>query len=193
MPDYPFWDFEIFKHDFDDEPPLRLKLWYPLRRFLGKLNPLPHYREIKYFFQRGRRGWADCDTWDLHDYLAGWLPAALRYYKIHGHGYPNGLSPDCDQLRFDFAGSDESGENKWNAILNKMIAAFEASERISEGLYEEELGAFWHGKDPGVSAESWKVRVRERMGKERELIRRDQAIFEEGAKLFVEWFSNLWD
>jgi len=27
------------------------------------------FKEIKWFWQRGKRGWADCDVWGFQDYL----------------------------------------------------------------------------------------------------------------------------
>lgn len=45
-------------------------------------------RDIKHFIQRGRRGWADSDSWDLHSYIARTLGPALIHMSENLHGYP---------------------------------------------------------------------------------------------------------
>jgi hypothetical protein len=75
------------------------------------------WRRSKWFLQRGWRGYADCDTWDLHGYLTGWLPGALTRLKYDNRfGYPVGFKCRCE----------------WEATLSKMISAFEANKRIIE-------------------------------------------------------------
>lgn len=74
-------------------------------------------REIKYFIQRGKRGYSDEDIWNLDSYLMEWLPKALRQLAEHHIGYPTGLS-----------------EKKWISILNKMADGFDA-ERVNDNLY----------------------------------------------------------
>jgi hypothetical protein len=195
MPDYLFWDFKIFKHNIDD-PSLLQKMWHPSRRFLKRLNPFPYWRKVRNFIQRGRRGWADCDTWDLEAYLSGWLPAALSHYKEHLHGFPANLYSDGSQLSFGFMRQEaacDTGFIRWKSILDKMIAAFDAAERIQDGMYDKELGKFWWYEAPGASAYAKALHTRLRLAKERELACRDQAIFDEGAGLFIKWFFNIWD
>ena len=86
------------------------------------LNPLRYYQAAKYFWQRGTRGYADCDIWSLDMYLSEWLPSALE--RIKGSGHPGNLTT-----------------KKWNNILDKMALGFRASYRISnmDCTVEEEL------------------------------------------------------
>ena len=55
------------------------KIYYPIWRKVIWIFDIP--REIKYFFQRGIRGYSDRDIWALDDYLCSWLPKALRQMK----------------------------------------------------------------------------------------------------------------
>ena len=43
-------------------------------------------RNIKWFIQRGRRGYADCDTWNLDVHLAEVIVGALSELKEYYHG-----------------------------------------------------------------------------------------------------------
>ncbi len=40
------------------------------------------------FAQRGRRGWADRDTWDLDSYLSEVIAGSLRHRADSAHGWP---------------------------------------------------------------------------------------------------------
>jgi len=66
------------------------------------------FREIKWFIQRGKRGYADSDLWSLDYYLSGWLPDALRELKKIQNGYPASLT-----------------RKEWDKILDEMIEGFE--------------------------------------------------------------------
>lgn len=146
-------------------------------------HPVQMWDAARWFVQRGRRGWADCDTWSLDYYLSGWMPAALRHLKETKHGVPCGMfeglpTADGDPWRH----SDEAfkaAEARWDAVMDKMIAAFEADRRVQEGLYEEELGPY--ESSPARSARA------------RELEARDEAVFKEGMALLVEHWRSLWD
>ena len=63
--------------------------------------------DIKSFFQRGIRGYADSDVWGLYDYLLDIFIGSLTHLKENLHGYPGDLT-----------------EEKWNEILQKMIDGF---------------------------------------------------------------------
>ena len=45
------------------------------------------------FFQRGRRGYADQDLWNLDSYLLRWLPDAIRQFRLTSPGHPMELTP----------------------------------------------------------------------------------------------------
>ena len=74
-------------------------------------------KKIKWFIQRGKRGYSDQDVWSLDSYLMEWLPKALRQLAKNHIGYPIGLS-----------------DKEWISILNKMADGFDA-ERINDNLY----------------------------------------------------------
>lgn len=45
-----------------------------------------HLKKIHWFFQRGARGWADCDTWSFDLYLSKVIPNALKFILKWKHG-----------------------------------------------------------------------------------------------------------
>jgi hypothetical protein len=58
---------------------LERRLIYQPHWWLEDHGPRAQYHNVRAFCQRGRRGWADEDAWNLDDYFARWLPGALRY------------------------------------------------------------------------------------------------------------------
>lgn len=84
------------------------KLVYKLARFWNKLTDVPN--EIKWFFQRGIRGYADCDMWSIDYYISRWLPKALMDLRKSKIGHP-AIVKDL---------------KTWRKILKEMAAGFEA-------------------------------------------------------------------
>ena len=102
------------------------------------------FHKIKWFIQRGTRGYADCDVWDLDAYLCSWLPQAIRQLRDTGWSYP----------------IKETNE-KWKLILSEMADGFEAHYKLTQ-LCDENY---------------------------QEL----ETKFKKGLRLFVKYFSCLWD
>lgn len=63
-----------------------MSIWNRIRYELlyRRYSPL---KELKWFIQRGRRGWADCDTWSLDNYLAKVISESIVYLADNAHGY----------------------------------------------------------------------------------------------------------
>lgn len=98
-------------------------LYYPIFRFFENVKNVPN--EIKWFIQRGKRGYADSDVWSLDWYLSEWLPKAIRQLKKRTNGYP---------LAF------LKNPKGWKDILESIAKGFEADFRIKDGvLYEGKL------------------------------------------------------
>ena len=193
----PFWDFQMFDIPDHNNNPWYVDAYYTVWRFFhyGWGSPRQVYREILWLFQRGRRGWADCDTWNLDDYLSRMLPGALTYLKEHKHGVP------CSVIEPEDCGEDgqptpeglERAEARWNAIMDKMIAGFKADRKAQEGLYEDELGAYPMRRPSGVSAYAWEKVKHDRHEAIKALTERDRKIAEEGMLLFIKHWGSLWD
>lgn len=148
-----------------------------------------------WFVQRGRRGWSDRDLWGLDDYLAGWLPVALDALKNRKPGIPmdmfDGLEMDDTSNYTDAA--TQIAAARWLEVLNKMIAGFEAWQRISDGLYEPALGPYPIYRQPAEGIADFETRVRHRMHEAEALRVADQGTFNEGMALFGKHFGSLWD
>jgi hypothetical protein len=170
-------------------------IYYPLYRAWRDYNPAQLCREVKWFLQRGRKGWADCDIWSLDNYLSCWLPDALRRLKETKHGIPSGMfeAEDCDVDGNPSEAGMERGETRWDAIMDKMIAGFEADRRSQSGLYEEQLGPYPLYRPEGMSKPDWEIAKAVRFEQSQELARLDEEVFKQGMALFTANWSSLWD
>jgi len=72
---------------------------------------------LKWFLQRGARGYSDCDVWGLDSYLASWMPQAIR--SINKKGYPI-----CGE-QCGISSEVEENEKHWNEVLIKTARGFE--------------------------------------------------------------------
>ena len=173
------------------------------------LSPRTYYYYVKYKIQRANRGWADCDIWSLDNYLAEWLPDALKRLKKIKHGIPMAVFPEDPQYTDETGNATEAAteiaSKNWDEILGKMISGFEAYNRTQDSpqSYENEIGEFpdipWRFEPAGphssrlVHTPEEEASLDDWMAKERPLIERDQKIWEEGAGLFIKYFGSLWD
>jgi len=64
-----------------------MRFKYRIYRLFEVIKNFP--REVKYFIQRGRRGWSDKDLWSLDDYLAQVIGGSLKDLSSTIHGYPD--------------------------------------------------------------------------------------------------------
>ena len=120
--------------------PNRLKLWeriyYPCYRLCNKVRLFP--REVKWFIQRGKRGYADSDCWGIDFYLVDIIPKMIKQLKGNRGGVPSCMFEDADD---DSDKSWEKARKKWYKILDEIIKSFSLMEKELEILVltEEEI------------------------------------------------------
>ena len=68
------------------------------------------YDEVKWFIQRGMRGYSERDIWGWYSHHAVMMVGVLQYLRKHKHGYPIGLTP-----------------GKWSKKLSVMEQGFQAA------------------------------------------------------------------
>jgi hypothetical protein len=91
-------------------------IYYPCFRMWYNISDIPS--EIKYFIQRGMRGYSDRDTWSIDYYLSSWMPGALKQMIKYGNSYPGH--------------GEANTPKKWKEIVKKIIVGFEASKKIAD-------------------------------------------------------------
>jgi hypothetical protein len=109
--------FEDLRREYQAKPwHYKTRMWFK-RKWKTYMVPAPHMK-VKWFIQRGRRGWADRDTWSLDVYIATMLRDTLPYLAEHGHGYPG-------------EGTEWDTSEKWEAYVKDL------GQRIGTWLEED--------------------------------------------------------
>lgn len=198
----PFWDFQLFNIEDHNRRSWIVNAYYAIWRFFHYNNlfhPIRLSHEIKWVIQRARRGWADCDTWNLDSYLIKVISNSLSYLKKTKQGIPSSMFNPEDYIYEGYAIGNPSEEGiaraeaRWNTTIDKMIDGFKANERMRENLYEEELGEYPINRPSGVSADIWENIKKDRFKATQVLQERDKKLSEEGMQLFIIHFNSLWD
>lgn len=155
-----YFTFDYYKEFGIEAIKLTIKNWFENFSYLLKI--------IKWFFQRGLRGWADCDWWDMDYYLLKIIIPMLKKLKENKMGYPANLT-----------------ESQWNDKLDKMIEGFEAAKRVLDNEYYKEVS--------GDSIEAIQNASRKEVKQWYKLSRADEKLFKKRMKLFSKYFFDLWD
>lgn len=146
-------------------------------RFIKYLTP----RHLKWLLQKIFRGYSNSDLWGLGYIIAKkTLPMLKAYRKLDRVGYPCSMLDDPMSNEIDDEKDKESVE-KWNEILDKMIYAitYVVYDNGCNKKYEKYLGIeYEEGSD-------WKQTTESRDSTYKK--------YEEGIKLFAEYFNSLWD
>lgn len=124
-------------------------------------------REIKWFFQRGKKGWADCDSWELRSHFSRMMIKALRDIQ-GGYGCPH-----------EFYNSKNTNNEcqGWHDTLEEMAQGFEAVLFMDEHKYQK-----WVPSEHGHKLEL-----------DYTAMKNAQKKAENGLKLFAKHYQNLWD
>ena len=169
--------------ELHQEDPWYMDTYWSIYRFFRwhkVFHPIEMYREVKYFIQRGRRGWSDRDAWSLDYYLTSWMPEALGYIRKHKHGVPIDMYDAKDVNDYGNPSKDgqAAAEARWDLPIGQMISGFEAARRIVDTDYPE--------LQEDIGSKKW-------IKEYKRLTKRDEKIMNEGMKLFVKHLFDLWD
>jgi len=118
----------------------RRKVWeknHPILNFfqscyyeIARKKDIPEnsYYNIKYFIQRGKRGYSYRDVWSFYYYLTNVIIGGLKELQKNVHGFPGDLG---NSKAIDFDG-ESKGTKKWKEIIGKIIWTFEAIKKIEK-------------------------------------------------------------
>jgi hypothetical protein len=131
--------------------------------------PQDTYYRIKYFIQRGKRGYADCDVWQADYHATSVMLGMLKDLRQHAHGHPV----------YDEVQTFED----WEKALDTMIEGFEAAKRVIEDNYYLDTNADILTRDPtGKEVQGWRIAYEV-----------DHEKFNQMMPLFTKYFFHLWD
>lgn len=133
--------------------------------------PMDIYKNIKWFIQRGKRGYSDRDIWSVDYYLAEIIPKMLKQLK------------EIQKIE-----KEEIPQKRWNSYLDKIIKTFETAYKIANNHYIY-CESFEYDTEPnkkhreGIKNVNFLTIMTKNECKE----------YEEGWRLFRKYFFKLWD
>ena len=127
-------------------------------------------KQIKFFIQRGRRGYADCDVWNVHSYLSDLLPKMLRQLSV-GYGCPSDL--------YDKKATNNEC-HKWTEIIEEIAQGFEAAQFLDKMKYHK-----WVDSKTSKGAKTLEI--------DYESLENARKKLDRGLELFKKYYLNLWD
>ena len=88
--------------------------------------PEDAYYNIKYFIQRGKKGYSKRDVWGLYNYLTDVMIGSLKELQKMVNGFPGGMG-NSHAVNI---GGESKGTKEWKKIIGKIIWTFEAIKKI---------------------------------------------------------------
>jgi len=156
--------------------------------------PEDTYYNIKYFIQRGKRGYSRRDVWGFYEYLTDIMIGGLKELQGMVHGYPSGLI-NSHAINVD---GESTGIKEWKKIIGKIIWTFEAIQKIENHEWvlvedeskRKELRNFVRrlNKQPkdrifdNIPPNKWHLMTKKEMDK-----------YNEGWTLLRQYWFSLWD
>lgn len=64
--------------------------WWWVRRAARETHRAPPWRRARWLIQRARRGWADPDVWNLHNYIRRVIGGMVLQLRDRGCSWPGG-------------------------------------------------------------------------------------------------------
>ena len=183
--------------DWDEQHPV-LHFFICFHYELNRKFEIPGdtYRSIKWFIQRGKRGYSDCDIWGFDCYLSKIIVKGLKDLQEQVHGSPCGMIGTQS-----ISVEDEDGEEitEWKRIIGEIIWTFETTSKIQE---KDLMPVFDERKRK--SMESYVKRLNTPQKEEDKIFKdlpdkhyclmtkEDTKRYKNGWKLFQKYYFDLW-
>lgn len=139
----------------------KYRLWYLIKQI--PRIPKNIFNEVKWFFQRGKRGWSDRDTWSLDHYICGIFAGSLLFLANKTYGHPCRM---IDENNFPGCCNSCNCSELWDSELRENAEKFKK-------LYEEYYILKLSDTDPNWAEQ-------------------EQKTYKEVTEWLVKWFGNLW-
>jgi hypothetical protein len=119
--------------------------WYnkyfviPFHTFITTIKNFPS--EVKWFYQRGSRGWSDRSAWSIDTWLVDNLIPMLERLERNKHGTPMSMYRKKDGVSKNGIPTDEANilaEQRWNNVLREIIYGLKCAKKIEDLDYDYE-------------------------------------------------------
>ena len=112
-----------------------LDFYWQLRRIP---TPQDWWREVKWFIQRGRRGWSDRDNFSMYNYVGVMMADMLKNLREIGFGYH--CVHGAEVIEEHMMSSDDSCAEGWWELLHRVEFGLRYYEYVYDGDCSEHYG-----------------------------------------------------
>lgn len=114
---------KIFGYRFDEDsyfPWWEENILWPIEKRWRDIVSVP--KRIKWFWQRGTRGFSDRDSWDVHSWLAEIIPGAIARMREYDNSYPS--------IFIKKGKTHDQAKGDWHNVLKEIEDGFKAWQEI---------------------------------------------------------------
>ena len=116
--------------------------WYnkyfviPFHTLIRAIKDFPS--EVKWFYQRGSRGWSDRSAWSIDTWLVDNLIPMLERLKRDKHGIPASMyrKKDLFEIGHSTDEADVLAEERWDNIMNEILYGLKCAKKIQNSDYD---------------------------------------------------------
>ena len=116
--------------------------WYnkyfviPFHTFINTIKNFPS--EVKWFYQRGSRGWSDRSAWSIDTWLVNNLIPMLERLKKDKHGIPASMyrKKDLFEIEYSTDEADVLAEGRWDDVLDEILYGLTCAKKIQDSDYD---------------------------------------------------------
>ena len=116
-----------------------------MRKITEIIRDIPYHivefpSRVKYFIQRGRRGWSDQDAWAIDYWLVETLIPMLERMRKNRFGTPASMYRRKDGVDKDGYPTDEASkmaDQRWYNVLSEIIYGLKCAKEIQITDYDE--------------------------------------------------------
>ena len=125
---------EVFvKWDEENEKWYNKYFVIPFRLSIYAIMEFPS--KVKWFYQRGSRGWSDRSAWSIDTWLVNNLIPMLERLKKEKHSTPMSMYKKKDGVDKSGNPTDEAdvlAEQRWNNVLNEILYGLKCAKKIED-------------------------------------------------------------
>ena len=94
--------------------------------------------KVKWFYQRGSRGWSDRSAWSIDTWLVDNLIPMLERLKNDKHGIPASMyrKKDLFEIEYSTDEADVLAEERWDDILDEILHGLKCAKKIQDSDYD---------------------------------------------------------
>ncbi len=130
--------------------------------------PRDTYNSIKYFIQRGLRGYSDEDVWSVSYYISSVLKKIIKDLKNQVHGYPTNFK----------------SLEQWKNVLTEIEWTFRTAEKLDANDWVRLKKTDLNNKEIISLSKKHNIHI---------MTEEECRRYDKGWKLFKKYFHNLWD